>query len=104
MKIHDEKWLLRLYIAGRARRLSCAAENNLRVLCETHLTGRYEIHVVDLLEEPHLARAHEIVAVPTVVRERPVPFRKVIGDLTHRERALLGLDYPFAKAISRLRA
>jgi circadian clock protein KaiB len=98
VNVVGEKWRLSLYVAGRARRLSCTAENNLRALCETYLTGRYEIRVVDLLEEPHLARMHEIVAVPTVVREHPVPLRKVIGDLTRNERTLLGLDDPFAPA------
>jgi circadian clock protein KaiB len=89
----QENWLLRLYVAGRTFR-SATAHANLQRLCEDHLRGRYRIDVVDLLESPLAAKAHEIVAVPTVVREMPVPFRKVIGDLADARRALFGLDFP----------
>jgi len=89
----EHSWLLRLYVAGRSASLSYRAEANLTSLCEKYLPGRYEIHVIDLSDDPRLAKEHEIVAVPTVVRERPVPFRKVIGDLRDTERALFGLEF-----------
>ena len=87
-----ESWLLRLYVAGRSAALSYRAEANLTALCEKYLAGRYKIHVIDLSDDPRLAKEHEIVAVPTVVRERPVPFRKAIGDFRDMERALFALD------------
>jgi circadian clock protein KaiB len=89
----DESWLLRLYVARRSASLSYRAEANLTSLCEKYLRGRYRIDVIDLSADPRLAKEHEIVAVPTVVRERPVPFRKVIGDLRDTERALFALDF-----------
>ena len=89
----DESRLLRLYVAGRSASLSYRAEANLTSLCEQYLRGRYRIDVIDLSADPRLAKEYEIVAVPTVVRERPVPFRKVIGDLRDTERALFALDF-----------
>jgi circadian clock protein KaiB len=87
----DEYWSLRLYIAGQSPR-SIQAFRNLKELCETHLAGRYEIEIVDLLENPRLARGDQIVAVPTLVRKLPEPVRKVIGDLSNTDRVLVGLD------------
>ena len=83
-------WQLRLYVAGPAPR-SLAALANLKELCEAHLAGRYEIEVVDLLEQPGLARRDEIVAVPTLVRLLPAPIHKVIGDLSDTDSVLVGL-------------
>jgi circadian clock protein KaiB len=87
----DEYWSLRLYIAGQSPR-SIQAFRNLKELCETHLAGRYEIEIVDLLENPRLARGDQIVAVPTLVRKLPEPVRKVIGDLSNTDRVLVILD------------
>jgi circadian clock protein KaiB len=89
----DESWLLRLYVVGRKASLSYRAEANLTSLCEKYLRGRYRIQVIDLSDDPRLAKEHEIVAVPTVVRERPVPFRKVTGDLRDMERAVFALGF-----------
>ena len=86
-----EKFLLRLYVAGQTPK-SLAAFSNLRKICETHLAGRYEIEVIDLLERPQLARGDEIVAVPTLVRKLPEPITKLIGDLSDTERVLVGLQ------------
>ena len=86
-----ELWTLRLYVAGQSPK-SLAAFANLRAICERHLPGRYQIEVIDLLEQPQLAKGDQILAVPTVVRRLPVPIRKVIGDLSDSERALVGLD------------
>lgn len=84
-------WCLRLYVAGQSPR-SLRAFENLKALCETHLAGHYEIEIIDLLENPRLARGDQIVAVPTLVRKLPEPVRKIIGDLSNTERVLVGLD------------
>ena len=82
---------LRLYVAGQTPK-SIRAFANLKVLCEKHLKGRYQIEVVDLLEHPQLARGDQIVAIPTLVRRLPQPVRKIIGDLADTVRVLVGLD------------
>jgi circadian clock protein KaiB len=87
----DEKWDLRLYIAGQTPK-SVAAFNNLKRICEEHMPGRYHIDVIDLLENPRLAKEDQIVAIPTLVRKLPQPLRKIIGDLSDTERALVGLQ------------
>ena len=88
---HSDFFDLRLYIAGQSTR-SLAALANLRKLCDEHLEGRYRIKVIDLLERPQLARGDQIFALPTVVRRLPKPMRKLVGDLSETERALVGLD------------
>ncbi len=85
-----EVWKLRLYVAGQTPK-SIRAFANLKVLCEKHLKGRYRIEVIDLLENPQMARGDQIVAVPTLVRDLPLPVRKIIGDLSNTERTLIGL-------------
>jgi circadian clock protein KaiB len=82
---------LRLYVAGQTAR-SLAAMANLQEICDQHLEGRYRIEVIDLLEHPQLARGDQIVAVPTLVRKLPEPIRKLVGDLSNTDRALVGLD------------
>jgi circadian clock protein KaiB len=82
---------LRLYVAGQTPR-SVAAIANLEKICEQHLDGRYEVEVIDLLKNPKLARDHQILAVPTLVRQIPAPARKIIGDLSNIERVLVGLE------------
>ena len=84
-------WRLCLYIAGPTPK-SSAAFRNLEQICEEHLRGRYHIEVIDLMMNPQIARDHQIVAVPTVVRTRPSPIRKIIGDLSNTERVLTGLE------------
>ena len=86
-----EKWNLRLYTAGQSPK-SLAALDNLKRVCEQHLAGRYSIEVVDLLKNPRLAKDDQIVAIPTLVRKLPDPVRKIIGDLSDTERALVGLQ------------
>ncbi len=88
---HNRDWDLRLYIAGKTPRAIKAFEN-LERLCEQHLAGRYRIEIVDLLENPALARGDQIIAVPTLVRKLPEPVKKIIGDLSNTERVLVGLD------------
>ncbi len=85
------EWELRLYVAGQTAR-SVQAFQNLKVLCEEHLHGKYSIEVIDLLHSPQLARGDQIIAVPTLVRKLPQPVRKIIGDLSNTEKVLVGLD------------
>lgn len=85
------EWQLRLYVAGKTAK-SVAALANLKQLCETHLAGRYDIEIIDLLINPQLAAGDQILAVPTLVRKFPEPIRKIIGDLSNQERVLVGLD------------
>ena len=85
------KWELRLYVAGQTKR-SIAAMANLRSICEEHLSGHYRIEVIDLLISPQLAKGDQIIAVPTLVRNLPVPIRQIIGDLSNTEKVLVGLD------------
>lgn len=87
----NERWTLRLYVAGRTPRCA-AAEENLRSVCEEHLAGRYSIEIVDLMEHPTLAQGDQILAIPTLVRKLPTPVRRIIGDLSNTERVLVGLD------------
>ncbi|WP_375415797.1 circadian clock KaiB family protein [uncultured Hymenobacter sp.] len=101
MEVEDvdakETWELRLYVAGQTPK-SVMALANLRRYCDEHLVGRYQLEVIDLLENPQLAEGDQILAIPTLVRKVPVPIRKIIGDLSNEERVLVGLDIrPVAK-------
>jgi circadian clock protein KaiB len=82
---------LRLYVAGQTPK-SLAALSNLKRICSNHLNGRFEVEVVDLLKNPHLAQGDQILAIPTLVRSLPPPIRKIIGDLSDTERVVVGLD------------
>jgi circadian clock protein KaiB len=82
---------LRLYVAGQTPR-SIAALDNLKKICEERLKGMYHIEVIDLLMNPQLARGDQILAVPTLVRKLPTPIKKIIGDLSNKEKVLVGLD------------
>lgn len=79
-----------LYVAGQTPK-SLAAIANLRKITEERLAGQYEVEVVDLRQNPKLAKEHSIVAIPTLVRELPVPIRKIIGDLSDVEKVLVTL-------------
>lgn len=87
----SREWQLRLYVAGQTPK-SIAAFANLKRICDEHLAGRYRIEIVDLMENPTLARGDQIVAIPTLVRRLPHPVRKIIGDLSNTERVLVGLQ------------
>ena len=86
-----ERFVLRLYIAGQTPKCM-RAFTNLKRLCEEHLADRYRIEIIDLLQNPQLARGDQILAVPTLVRQLPEPVKKIIGDLSNTERVLVGLD------------
>jgi circadian clock protein KaiB len=79
-----------LYVAGQTPK-STAAIENLQRICEEHLPGKYVVEVIDLRQQPQLAREHNIVAIPTLVRELPTPIRKIIGDLSDIEKVLVHL-------------
>ena len=87
----EKQYRLRLYVAGQTPK-SVLAFTNLKQICEEHLRGRYEIEIIDLLENPQLAQGDQILAVPTLVRRLPEPIKKIIGDLSNTERVLIGLD------------
>jgi len=86
-----ETWILRLYVAGQTRN-SLTAFDNLKKICEKHLDCRYRIEVIDLLKNPQLAKDHQIIAVPTLIRNLPTPVKKIIGNLSNTEKVLVGLD------------
>lgn len=85
------KWELKLYVAGQTAK-SLQAFANLKRICEEHLAGEYRIEIVDLMQNPQLAKGDQIFALPTLVRKLPEPVRKIIGDLSNTERVLVGLD------------
>jgi circadian clock protein KaiB len=87
----DKLWELRLYVAGQTTK-SLTAFANLKMICETHLKGRYHIEVIDLVAQPQLSKGDQILAIPTIVRKLPQPVRKIIGDLSDTQRVLVGLD------------
>ena len=91
-----ETWEFRLYVAGQ-RPKSLKAVENLTRMCEEYLPGRYSIEVIDLLKDPRLAKEDEIVAIPTLVRKLPDPMRRVIGDLSNMEKALVRLELRLTK-------
>ena len=87
----EEKWELRLYIAGNTQKSMIALEN-LKKYCRQYLQDKYTLEVIDLLKQPQLAAGDQIFAIPTLVRKVPVPIRKIIGDLSNEDRVLVGLD------------
>ncbi|WP_345950199.1 MULTISPECIES: circadian clock protein KaiB [unclassified Mucilaginibacter] len=87
----EQIYELRLYVAGKTSK-SVTALNNLRKYCEEHLAGQYTIEVIDLLVQPQLAEGDQILAIPTLVKKVPEPVRKIIGDLSNKEKVLVGLD------------
>ena len=90
-KMVKKQWELRLYIAGESAK-AVTAFANLKKICEEHLAGQYHIEVIDLLKQPQLARGDQIVAVPTLIKALPLPMRRLIGDMSQKDRIILGLD------------
>ena len=89
--VEDESYNLRLYVAGQTPK-SLAAFANLKRLCEEYLPGRYKIEVIDLVENPQLAAGDQIFALPTLVRKLPEPLKRIIGNLSDKEKFLVGMD------------
>ncbi len=90
-KPRKPRYELRLYVAGMTPR-STRAIANIKEICEEHLKGRYDLQVIDLYQQPVLAKGDQIIAVPTLIRKLPLPLRRIIGDLSDREQVLIGLD------------
>ena len=86
-----DKYILRLYITGTTSR-SVLAITNLKKICEEYLEGRYELEVIDLYQMPSLAKDEQIIAAPTLIKKLPLPFRRIIGDMSNEEKVLMGLD------------
>jgi circadian clock protein KaiB len=86
-----ERYILRLYVTGMTTR-SARAIANLQTFCEKHLHGRYDLQVIDVYQQPELARTEQIVAVPTLIKQLPLPLRRLIGDMSDEERVLVGLN------------
>jgi circadian clock protein KaiB len=84
-------YVLRLYVAGQTPK-SLDAITNIRAICEDFLKGRYELEVIDLYQQPQLARGEQIVAVPALIKKLPPPLRRIIGDMSSTHRVLVGLD------------
>ena len=91
------KLVLKLYVTGRTSR-SERAISNLQRICDEELHGECEVALIDVLERPQLAEDDKIVATPTLVKETPLPLRRIIGDLSDREKVLIGLDIPYTLA------
>jgi len=87
----DKKYVLRLYVAGATPR-STQSIINIKNICEERLKGRYELEVIDIYQQPGLAKGEQIIAAPTLVKKLPPPLRKFIGNLADVERILVGLD------------
>jgi circadian clock protein KaiB len=86
-----KKYVLRLYIAGATPK-STRAIMNVRKICEEHLKGRYELEVIDIYQQPILAKGEQIIAAPTLLKKLPLPLRKFIGDMSDTKKILVGLD------------
>jgi circadian clock protein KaiB len=90
-ELSKDKYILRLYITGTTHR-SALAITNLKKICEEYLEGRYELEVIDLYQKPLLAKDEQIIATPTLIKKLPLPFRRIIGDMSNKEKVLIGLD------------
>jgi circadian clock protein KaiB len=90
-KTDTGSYVLRLYVSGMTPN-SIRAIENVRRICAEHLEGRYQLEIIDIYQQPIFAKEGQIVAAPTLVKELPPPLRKFIGDMSHTERILLGLD------------
>lgn len=88
---HEQRFVLRLFVTGMTSR-STQAINNIQKICEEELQGRYQLEVVDLVKQPELAKTENIIAAPTLIKNLPLPLRRLIGDLSDKERVLRGLD------------
>ena len=91
LETDEGNYVLRLYVSGMTPNSQRAIEN-VRKICAEHLEGRYQLEIIDIYQQPNFAKEGQIVATPTLVKELPEPLRKFIGDMSHTERILLGLD------------
>jgi circadian clock protein KaiB len=87
----DHSYVLRLYVTGSSPR-SARAIANVRAICDRHLTGRYELEIIDVYQQPNLASSEQIIAAPTLVKKLPMPLRKIVGDMSNEDRVMVNLD------------
>jgi circadian clock protein KaiB len=87
----QENYVLRLYVTGMTPR-STRAITRIKTICEEHLRGRYDLEIIDIYQQPTLAKGEQIIATPTLIKKLPSPLRRIVGDLSNKERVLLGLD------------
>ena len=87
----EDRYVLRLYVSGMTPR-SARAVKNLQAICDEYLQGRYDLEVVDIYQQPVLTKGEQIIAAPTLIKKLPLPMRRIIGDMSNKERVLLGLD------------
>jgi circadian clock protein KaiB len=85
------RYILRLYVAGMTSRSTRAVEN-VRAFCAKHLEGRYDLQIIDLYQQPALAKSEQLIAAPTLIKKLPLPLRRLIGDMSNEDRILVGLD------------
>ncbi len=89
--IGNEKYVLRLYVTGMSPK-SIKAIENIRKICEENLKGRYELEVIDIYQQPEYAKKEDIIAAPTLIKKLPLPLRKFIGDMSNKDKILMGLN------------
>jgi circadian clock protein KaiB len=90
-KTTNDMYVLRLYVTGMTPR-SARAVTNLQAICDEYLEGQYDLDVIDIYQHPALTKGEQIIAAPTLIKKLPLPMRRIIGDMSDRERVLLGLD------------
>jgi circadian clock protein KaiB len=95
-----DRYVLRLYVTGMTSR-SARAVKNLQAICDEYLAGRYDLEVIDIYQQPVLTRGEQIIAAPTLIKKLPLPMRRIIGDMSNRDRVLLGLDLVLAPGARR---
>ena len=86
-----QSYLLRLYVTGTTPN-SLRAIKNIKKICEEHLQGRYSLEVIDVYRQPALAKGEQIIAAPTLIKQLPLPLRRLVGDLSDLKKVLIGLD------------
>ncbi len=96
----DRYYVLRLYVTGTSAR-STRAISNVKRICEEHLSGRYQLEVIDLYQQPQLAQSDQIIAAPTLIKELPLPVRRVLGDMSKTERVLVVLGLPQKQTVEK---
>jgi circadian clock protein KaiB len=89
--VSKNEYILRLYVTGATSR-SALAITNLKKICEEYLAGKYELEIIDLFKHPGLSKDEQIIATPTLIKKLPLPFRHIIGDMSNKEKVLMGLD------------
>jgi circadian clock protein KaiB len=89
--VAQERYSLRLFVTGMTTR-SARAVHNLRAICDQYLKGHYDLEIIDIYQQPAMTKGEQIVAAPTLIKERPLPIRRIIGDMSDRDRVIVGLD------------